>query len=401
MGDWKPVIGLRWHYLASYIFLSLLGLTTLGPLIWMILTSFRGPGTDVFSLAEMLPTPPAKLQLADVRNFPEFCDALIYVDIESKADDGSSMRQHIWQAFPADVQSLISRVAGGYAADEEQQGRIITMLNGMISRPDFFVALNNQSDHFEEDSSLGARQLANRRTIDMTYPRNIVPTHAWHWENYRSALTVTGFSRALLNSVIVTGAVTIGLVMNSALAAYAFARLDFFGRDQIFLGYLATMMVPTAVTMIPTFILLRELEWTNTFWALIVPPMFSAYGVFMLRQFFLGLPRELEEAARIDGCSRLGIFWRIILPLSKPALTALAILSFIGCWRSFMWPLLVTFTRDMFTLPLALAMFQEMYGVHWTFLMAGSVMMIVPMLFVFIFGQRFFIEGIQVGAIKE
>jgi multiple sugar transport system permease protein len=138
----------------------------------------------------------------------------------------------------------------------------------------------------------------------------------------------------------------------------------------------------------------------NTYWALIVPPMFSAYGVFMLRQFFLTLPRELGEAAMIDGCSPLGIYWRVVLPLSRPALAALAILTFIGTWRSFMWPLIVTHTPDLFTLPLALARYQEMHGVQWPYLMAGSVILVLPMLVVFIIGQRFFVAGIQIGAVK-
>ena len=221
-----------------------------------------------------------------------------------------------------------------------------------------------------------------------------------HWQNYQRAFSETGCARALLNSAVVTVLVTLGLIFTSSLAAYAFARLDFFGRDRIFLGYLATMMIPGAVTMIPAFVLLRELGWMNSYAALIVPPMFSAYGVFLLRQFFITLPRELEEAATLDGCSCWGIYWRIVLPLSKPALTALAILSFMGSWRSFMWPLIVTHTSDMFTLPLALGQFQEMYGVQWTLLMAGSVVLILPILIVFIVGQRFFIEGTYLGAIK-
>jgi multiple sugar transport system permease protein len=176
--------------------------------------------------------------------------------------------------------------------------------------------------------------------------------------------------------------------------------MNFFGRDKIFLGYLATMMIPSAVTMIPVFILLRDLHWINSYLALIVPPIFSAYGVFLLRQFFLTIPRELEEAAVLDGCSRFGVYWRIIMPLSRPALAALAILTFIGSWRSFMWPLIVTHTPDMFTLPVALSQFQEMYGIHWSLLMAGSMIMIAPMLVVFVIGQRHFIAGIQVGAVK-
>jgi len=221
-----------------------------------------------------------------------------------------------------------------------------------------------------------------------------------HWENYRAVWVEIDFARALFNSVVVTLAVTFGQVFTSSLAAFAFARLNFFGRDRIFLGYLATLMIPSAVTMIPVFLLLRELHWINSYYALIIPAMFSAYGTFLLRQFFLSIPAELEEAAVLDGCGTFGIYRHVILPLSKPALSALAILTFIGSWRSFMWPLIVTHYSEMYTLPVALTAFQDMHTVQWTLLMAGSLIMVLPMLIVFIVGQRFFIEGIRLGAIK-
>jgi len=234
---------------------------------------------------------------------------------------------------------------------------------------------------------------------DVLDPAQWLPA-ALNWSNYVEVWVEIDFARALLNSVLVTVAVTVGQVFTSSLAAFAFARLKFFGRDKIFLGYLATLMVPGAVTMIPVFILLRELHWINTYYALIIPAMFSAYGTFLLRQFFLSIPTELEEAAVLDGCSTFGIYRNVILPLSKPALSALAILTFMGSWRSFMWPLIVTHYQEMYTLPVALTAFQEMHTVQWTLLMAGSVIMILPMLVVFIVGQRFFIEGIRLGAVK-
>lgn len=234
---------------------------------------------------------------------------------------------------------------------------------------------------------------------DVLNPANFFP-ETLHWENYRTVMVETNFGRALFNSFLVTFSVTFGQVFTSSLAAFAFARLKFVGRDRIFFGYLATMMIPGAVTMIPVFILLRQLHWVNTYWGLIIPGMFSAYGTFMLRQFFMGISSDLEDAAIIDGCSAFGVYWHVVLPLSKPALATLSILTFMGSWRSFMWPLIITHTRDMFTLPVALAQFQEMFGVQWTLMMAGSVIMIVPMLVVFIFGQRYFVEGIQLGALK-
>ena len=257
------------------------------------------------------------------------------------------------------------------------------------------VASTGQETGRDERSSHLSRLL-----FDACFPEDAVRAHRFHWENYRTVIVEINFARALFNSFVVTVSVTFGMVFTSSLAAFAFARLSFTGRDRIFLCYLATMMIPAAVTMIPVFILMRELRWVNTYYALIFPGMFSAYGTFMLRQFFMGIPRELEEAAILDGCSIWGIYRHVVIPLSRPALAALTILTFMGAWRGFMWPLIVTNTREMFTLPVALAAFKEMHGVRWTLMMAGSVIMIVPMLIVFVFGQRYFIEGIKLGAIK-
>jgi multiple sugar transport system permease protein len=226
-----------------------------------------------------------------------------------------------------------------------------------------------------------------------------LPT-SFYWQNYIKAWHVVPFARFYLNSIFVTSLVTLGQVITSAMAAYSFARLKFPGRDKIFFGYLATMMVPGAVTMIPVFILLRYLGWIDSYKALILPGIFTAYGTFMLRQFFLTLPKELEDAAKIDGCSYLGIFWRIILPLSKPALATLTTFTFMGAWMNFMWPLIVINTESRFTLPVGLAYFQSLHHTDWTLLMAASVMMILPILVVFIFNQRFFVEGIKLTGIK-
>lgn len=221
-----------------------------------------------------------------------------------------------------------------------------------------------------------------------------------HFGNYRTVFLETGFLRAFLNSVFVTATVTLGQCFTSSLAAYAFARMKFFARDQIFLGYLGTLMIPGAVTMIPTFLILRYIGWIDTYAALIVPGMFSAYGTFLLRQFFLSLPRDLEEAARIDGCTSWGVYCHVILPLSKNALLTLAILTFMGCWNSLMWPVIVIHSEELYTLPLALARFNDMFGVKWALLMAGSVVMMLPMLLLFIVGQKYFTKGIMLGAVK-
>lgn len=221
--------------------------------------------------------------------------------------------------------------------------------------------------------------------------------------NYRDVFYESPLLRGFLNSLFVTLTVTAGKVFTSSLAAYAFARLRFFGRDHIFLGYLATLMIPSTVTMIPLFLLLRAFGWVDTYAALIVPGLFSAYGTFLLRQFFLGLPRDLEEAAMIDGCRHWGIYRHVIIPLSRNALLTLAILTYMGSWQSLMWPLIVTHSRELFTMPVVLSKFNEMSvggHVEWTLLMAGSVVMILPMLVIFLFGQKYMMKGLMVGAVK-
>ena len=259
-----------------------------------------------------------------------------------------------------------------------------------------------------------------------TYPPKWIPDPVVV-ANYPKAWKAVPFGRGYINSLVVAVTVTLGQVFTSSLAAYGFARLQFPGRDKLFLAYLATMMIPGAVTMIPVFILLRVMPevlnkiFSTEFWssdlymgqffvgkpigidsyfALIVPGFFSAYGTFMLRQFFMGIPKDLEDAARIDGCSKMGTYLRIILPLSKPALATLTIFTFMGSWRNFMWPLIVTNSMELKTLPIMLASFQGLYTTDWTLLMAGSIIVMAPVLVVFIIGQKFFISGIRLGAIK-
>ncbi len=224
-----------------------------------------------------------------------------------------------------------------------------------------------------------------------------------YWKNYIDVWKVVPFARFYLNSLFVVTCVTFGQVATSALAAYAFARLKFPGRDKIFFAYLATMMIPGSVTMIPVFALMRTFGWIDTYKALIIPAIFSAYGTFLLRQFFMTIPRDLEDAATIDGCTLFGIFTKVILPLSKTALATLTIFVSLGNWVSFMWPLLVTNSIEKRTLPVGLAYFQELYQYaqpDWGLLMAGSLVTMVPVIIIFLFNQRFFVEGIKLTGMK-
>ena len=237
-----------------------------------------------------------------------------------------------------------------------------------------------------------------------------------HWENYADAWrahgiqvreaffglarSIHGFLVFYLNSIIVTTCITLGTVFTSSLAAFAFARLRFPGRDSIFLAYLATLMVPTIVIMLPVYALLSNLRMTNTYAALILPPMFSAYGTFLLRQFFMTIPRDLEDAATIDGASAFQVYRHIILPLSKPALATLTTFVFLHSWNDFLWPLMVVDRLALKTLPIGLAHFQDSYTTEYHLLMAASVIVMLPVLIVFLIGQRYFVRGIALSGMK-
>jgi multiple sugar transport system permease protein len=225
------------------------------------------------------------------------------------------------------------------------------------------------------------------------YPPRWIP-QPLQWGNYTKTLTVMPFGRYFFNSTLQAVAVTVLQLLTASLAAFAFARLHFPGRDLLFLLYLGTMMVPFPVTMIPDFIIMRYLGWIDTYRALILPPAFSAFSTFLLRQYFLSLPIELDDAARVDGASSWRIWWQIIMPLSGPALATLAIFTFMGQWNNFVWPLIVTNSDNMRTLPVALAAFQGQYSIQWNLLMAGSVISILPILLIYVVGQKWFVQGI-------
>ena len=228
-----------------------------------------------------------------------------------------------------------------------------------------------------------------------TYPPIWVPS-TFAWSNYTEALTAMPFDRFYLNSFFVALSVTTLQILTSSLAAFAFARLRFRGRDALFLIYLATLMIPFPVLLIPNFILVRELGWYDTYQALILPPAFSAFSTFLLRQHFKSLPLELDDAARIDGASSFRIWWQIIMPMSKTALAAVAIFVFLGNWNEFLWPLVVTNSEEMRTIPVGLSAFQGQYNVKWQLLMAAAVVAMLPVLVVYLFAQKWFIKGITI-----
>lgn len=217
------------------------------------------------------------------------------------------------------------------------------------------------------------------------------------FENYVETFRAVPFGRFYFNSLFVATATTVIQILTASLAAFAFARLRFKGRDTLFLLYLATLMIPFQVTMIPNFILIRYLRWYDSYQALILPAAFSVFSTFLMRQYFMSLPLDLDEAARMDGASSWRIWAQIILPLSGPVVAALTVFNFQASWNDFLWPLVVTNSETMRTIPIGLSSFQGQYSTEWHLLMAGSVVALLPVLIIYIIGQNWFVRGIALS----
>lgn len=219
-------------------------------------------------------------------------------------------------------------------------------------------------------------------------------------ENYIRVFTEMPFLRFFINSVIVAGGVTIGQIVTGYMAAYAFARIRFVGRDKIFMLFLATMMIPTYVLIIPQYIMVDRMGMMNSYAAMILPSVVAAFSIFLLRNFMYSIPFELDEAAMIDGCNRFQILIKIIIPLTKPALSAMVIFVFMNAWNNLLWPLLVTSSESMRTIPLALSYFQTSNDAEYGPLMAAALVASLPILIVFMFAQNKFIEGMTMSGVK-
>lgn len=220
-------------------------------------------------------------------------------------------------------------------------------------------------------------------------------------DNFRNLLNAAALGRSFLNSLIFAIGMTVLSLLCNAMAAYGFAKLSFPGREKLFSLLLLTMMVPGQVTMMPVFLILKTFGLLNTFTGLIVPGIASVFAIFMLRQFMRDIPEEILEAARIDGCSEFRIFFSVMMPLCRPILATLAIFSFIGSWNEFFWPLIIMLREEMQTLPVALANLNGQFNTDWGLLMAGSVLVVVPVILVFLTAQKHYIKGIAAGGVKE
>lgn len=222
---------------------------------------------------------------------------------------------------------------------------------------------------------------------------------SWHWENLQRAFDLVPLGRYLLNTVIFAGATTLLETATAALAAYAFARLEFPGRGWLFAVYLATLMIPSQVTLVPQFVMVAKVSGIDTWPGMILPHAFTAIGVFLLRQFFLGIPRDYEEAARLDGANRWQAFTRVILPLAVPAIATLAVFKFIGQWNNLLWPLVISNSDATRTVAVGLQVFQDTNGTQWNLLLMAATVTTLPLIVIFFLTQRWFVRGISMAGL--
>ncbi|MBB6054007.1 carbohydrate ABC transporter permease [Armatimonas rosea] len=221
------------------------------------------------------------------------------------------------------------------------------------------------------------------------------------WKNYPDAIARFPFWRYVGNTLFICALTVLGTVLSSSLAAYAFARLRFKAREPLFFLMLATIMLPAQVTLLPTFLLFRALGWSGSWLPLIVPAFFgNPFSIFLLRQFFLTIPQELSDAARLDGCTDFGIFWRVLIPLARPALATVALFAFLGAWTDFQGPLIYLHDESQYTLALGLQSFLGRHESQWNLLMATSTVITVPLIIVFLLVQKTFVKGIVLSGLK-
>lgn len=232
-----------------------------------------------------------------------------------------------------------------------------------------------------------------------TFPPPLFPVDP-QWQNYGEVVRSVPVLRYLLNSLIVSSGVTAGQIVTASLAAYAFAFMKFRGKGILFALFMSTMMVPWEVTLIPNFLTIRSLKLTSTYPGLMLPFLATAFGTFLLRQFFMTIPRDMEDAARIDGCGRFRFLWSIVLPLARPGLITLGAYTFLATWNQYLWPLLVTDTKMMRTVQIGIRFLMNEEGRQYHLIMAGVVIFLIPAALMLLWGQRYLVRGLMAGAVK-
>jgi multiple sugar transport system permease protein len=237
------------------------------------------------------------------------------------------------------------------------------------------------------------------KTAGEVFDLRLIPAHPT-LDNYIRVLSDGRFPRWFLNSTLIAVVVTASCLFFDSLVAYTLAKFNFAGRRVVFLAILSTLMIPTEMLVVPWYLMSSSFGWTDSYWGIMFPGMMTAFGVFLMRQFFETVPNDILEAARIDGLNEFQIWWKIALPLVTPALSALAIFTFLGNWTAFFWPLIVTTDRDLYTLPVGLSSFAVEQSIQWEMIMTGAAIATIPTLLIFLFFQRYIVRGVMLAGVK-
>lgn len=421
--------------LILYLLLSLGAVTMVFPFFWMLATSFKSSLEVLSAQITLVPQLKKYVRLDGKLESVEFLYAMKLIEAvnisEGLVSEQILGKKYLPTGFGgklseaySDYRSEISEIFKRYHPKSEVERRLAVAWEktmGQIDRLPSVAQLPSEiASHITSELSrlfrtiedlsaeipfrknslevyvLAGDRRGEERTVapgDLIYKRFL-------WSNFRKAWQSAPFTRYFINSIIMSIAVTIGQVLTSALAAYAFARMQFRFKETIFLILLGTMMVPKQVILIPDYVIIAKLGWINTYYALIVPFVAAVFGIYFMRQHFETIPQDLFDAASIDGCGRLRTLFQIVLPLSRGVVITVALFTFIMTWNSLLWPLVMTNTPEMRPLQVGLAVFNQESGTEWELLMAASAFSILPLLIIFFVAQKQFIEGITRSGMK-
>jgi len=411
--------------LLVYLMLSIGGITMVFPFIWMICTSFKSPLEVLSSQVSLIPAQKKYLRIDGKLEQVDFLLALtLQKELSEREGD---MLKVINTRFPGDtaakndILNVFERIrdkieeyfiSNPPRSDTREVVRNY-YLNSFKKLPDDledklrdqFLILGDRLDQVVSASDyMNKVQVVilagEKRGAILTINLDEIIYKRFLWENFVKAWQAAPFARYFLNSIFISVVVTIGQVITSALAAYAFARMKFRFKEALFLVLLATMMIPKQVILIPDYAIISWLRWVNTYYGLIVPFVAAVFGIYFMRQHFETLPQDLFDAASIDGCGRMRILFQVVLPISKPVILTVALFTFIMTWNSLLWPLVMTNTPEMRPLQVGLAVFNQESGTDWELLMAASTFSILPLMFIFFIAQKQFIEGITRSGMK-
>jgi len=409
-----------------YLMLTIGGLTMVFPFIWMVCTSFKSPLEVLSSQISLIPEKKKYLRIDDELEQVQFALALalqreisisegtITAAFDTGSPEGKRLRNRLSKEFsvlrrnleeyfityhgPAEVESALPKYYQTMVRKLPDEVRD----NLSIQLSDLDVRLNTI---IRTSAERGERArvvilAGEKRGEELTVETDKIIYRRFLWENFVKAWQAAPFARYFINSIFISVLVTIGQVVTSALAAYAFARMKFPFKESLFLLLLATMMIPKQVILIPDYAIISWLKWVNTYYGLIVPFIAAVFGIYFMRQHFETLPQDLFDAASIDGCGRLRTLFQVVLPISRPVILTVALFTFIMTWNSLLWPLVMTNTPEMRPLQVGLAVFNQESGTDWELLMAASSFSILPLMVIFFIAQKQFIEGITRSGMK-